>query len=653
MFEWIRQWKWFRWYQAWVCLAISALAATPDWDKAVTKMWVTPAMDRLNLVGPWRGTRPDRGAVCPPGETRQIWLDFDGHKLPPGTHALWLAITATVDRQTNTLPVDFSTNAPIPAEKLDACEKELMTRTNTLSPERRLFLHALGATEPKRNHWHHWDAEMNPVKKRLVRPAKFSAILAAAINLHRPIPHFVVWTPNRWLDLAPTVLPPALGQATNLPPVELCRDEYDSACVTVSSLAEVPLRFEVQFLTNAPPDDWTNSPNTVVLRAKVTVWPIRLPASSRMEVFTWNHLPLETNHLAFLKQMKVNWFTLTAPKFTIQTNRVLCDFTEMDASLDVAKPFGKGLFADGFLTAFSDLVEKQTSFTRSNVTYMKLLDQYLGQWTKHMRDKGWKPEDYAIQLWPEPGQAGVSDQDWLFDLMARTSAMLKKIEPKAQIMENPSMPFNQKWYDQMATNSTAILAPAAGQFYLPEDTRDKTWDQVRRSNATVTAESRLMTQVYLRKLNAERGCRRWLYFQREANQQNSIAYFRNAPWKSKWMGLEGVCFNTSWLATGGALENPHYRSTEFWEEYAVKGMYAWRDGMEDIQYLELLEEPLRQIERTNPTHAKFLRDMWIKAQKRVADIGGTETPDKLDDAIALSRRELIMALKMIYPNGNP
>lgn len=621
-------------------------AADIDWNAAITKMWISPITNRLNLVGPWDSQRPLRGALCPPGETRQIWLDFDGHKLPVGNHSLWLVLTAKVDRQPF-VDAFGKTNDPLPKVQLDAREKELFVTTNVFSPERRKFLNGLALSEPARNYWFHWNDEMLIEKKFIRRPIRFGTILTSAINQRLAIPPFVAWTPNKWADFSPTLLPPALGQATNLPPVELCLDEYESACLTLSSLSDVPLAFDLQYLSTAPPPEVAARKDVTVLRVKVTVWPVRIPAQSHMETFLWNDLAADPQHVAFLHRMKANWFTVTFPKFTVKGQQLTCDFKDTDASLKNVKNFGKGMFIYSILMEFDRALETQVGIKRTDATYVPLLEQYFNQWLSHMKESGWSPEDYAIQLWDQPKLGSTLDQSWLGEHLARAAAIMKTIEPKVQIMFNPMLSFNQKAYDQLA-NLATILAPHADNLYLQANTRTNNWIQAQLLKGEDSKDSNLKLQTYLRKLNEERALRRWTFIQHEASVQNGIAYFRHFPWKSKWMELEGVSIWGSWYATGGALINPDYQGTPNWQEYSTKGLYGFREGVEDVQYLELLEDIIKPMEKANHPNARFLRDVFFKAQKRVANTGWyAATPEQLDEAITNARRELMAVLKSI------
>jgi hypothetical protein len=364
-----------------------------------------------------------------------------------------------------------------------------------------------------------------------------------------------------------------------------------------------------------------------------------------MEVYTWNYATSDKEHLAFLKRMKVNWFSLDNPKFKVEGDNLTCDFRDTDTSLAAVKEFGKGMFIFSALGSFSKELADATKIGREDPRYKPLLRQYLTQWMRHMQEKGWKPEDYAIELWDEPGQEGYHDHDWVFELIAESAATMKEVEPRVQVMVNPLMRFNKKWYDTLAGH-VAVWCPYGGLVYLKEDTRDKTWDAVNGLDPKDFAQSNLMSQVYFRKMRAEHGCRLWTYFQRQPTVQNGIVYYRHFPWKDKWMGFDGVSFWSSWYATGGALENPIYLGVPNWEAYAVKGVYGWRDGVEDVQYLELLEDAVAQCKAQSPDRAEALDKLLYAAQKRVADTGWwASTPELLESAINQSRREIAQALQ--------
>jgi len=621
----------------------ASVAAATDWAKVITPHWVGPVQDRLALVMPWDNNRPGPGAVCPPGESRQIWLDIDGHQLTAGSHRFWVIVKAAPYKP----KTPKRKNTDVTDDLLDELEDETTDNefTNPRAEgraERTRFLRALATGDKDRNYWYHWVDNLKYKKMPLQREQTFVAAVEQAVASKTPLPRFVVWNPGKWIDLPPKVLPPTLKHGTQLPKLELCLDEYESACLTVTNTTPAPLSFTLRFAAAAPAV--AQRLDTYAAEVQLEAWPIRLPAKSRFEVYSWNYGNGDLQHLAFLQRMKVNWFSLSNPKFSVNDGKLVCDFTDLDKQLPVVRKFGKGMFIFAALPEFMKELDKQTGVKRGTPECEHHMQEYFGQWLRHMREQGWEPEDYAVELWDEPGQKGHHDQQWKFDLIAAAAKIMQTTEPDVQIMENPLMFFHRKWYDQLAPH-VKIWCPYGGLIYLKDSTHAKTWDDVKDLDPTVFAESNLMTQVYLRDLAHRYDSRRWTYFQRDAKVQNGIVYFRHFPWKNKWMGFDGVSFWSSWYATGGALDKPIYLGTRNWQAYAIKGMYGWRDGVEDVQYLELLEDRVAATAQSDPAASANFADVLKRAQKRVADTGWwARTPELLENAIHESRREIAKAL---------
>lgn len=633
-------------------------AETPRWEEAISRRWVVPQKDRLSLVIPWDSNRPERVRVCPAGQTRQIWLDIDGHALPAGKHRVWLRISA------ERLPRERAPEAPsmdpagepddtmgapvpemdLPGEEIGLAEK--MEAEEGLDRKKMAArLRKLGEEAQERNYWYRWRGDKKPRKESLDREGSFQVAVQRAIRTDGPLPEYVLWAPSPWVDYPPSVLPAGLAGADQVE-VSLCRDEREPVCLAVTNLGELPLRFSVEFLPRAPQAAETTSLSRSVKLA-VEVWPVRLPPTSRMAVFTWNYGMGSEPHLDFLKRMKCNWFSAGNPDFTVEDGRLRCDFEKMDKTLAEVKKRGRAMFIFSALGDFNKSLKKQTGRGSEHPQYDEFLREYLTRWVRHMRELGWEPQDWAVQLWDEPGMKGHWDKDWVFKLIARGAEIIHEVEPDAQVMENPLMRFNKRYYDMIA-DDVDIWCPHGGTVYLTEDTREVKWEEVRDLDPQAShRDSCLMHQVYLRRLCAEHDAVRWTYYQHRPDATRSpIGFFRHFPWKNKWMGFEGVSFWSSWYSTAGALKDPIYLGTKKWWLHTLKGMYGWREGVEDIQYLELLQDAAREAEQQGRTeNARELRATYRSALKRVVEQGWWATdPWQLESAIQRSRRQIIGAL---------
>jgi len=580
-----------------------------DVAAAVEKYWVAPYKDQLCFVMPWDSDRPERARVCPPGETRQIWLDIDGHKLLSGEHRAVIHVSAKRLARGST-----------------SARGDILRRLMDLARE-----------APQRSYWYRWQ-ENGPSKQACPFGESFAREVSALGQRTKALPEYVLWLPSAWVCLPPKILPPSLRSDTEAK-VAFCLDEYEPVCLTVTNLGNTDLEFDVAV---APPGGPLTVSGPLVRRVNLSlkVWPLRLPESSRMAVYTYNYGMDSAEHVAFLKRMKCNWFSLALPQFSVEGDQVICDFKHTDSSLRNVKPSGKGLFIWSAVMEFEKQLKNKANIDRKDRRFELFLRQYLTQIARHMQQQGWKPEDYAVQLWDEAGLPGRDNPEEVFPLLARAARMMREVEPKIQIMNNPAPGgLWLKYYDMIA-NETAIWSPHGGTVFSTQETRGLRWKDVQHLDPEKNRN--LMLQAYLKSNRESLGTKLWTYFNRSF-PYDPIVYYRHMPWKNKRMEFDGVSFFASWYVTGGTLNQPIYLGTQGWWRYALKDLYGWREGVEDIQYLEMVEDAAKTA--ASPTVARELAAVYDRALKRV--IGEQFWPQdsfELEKAIHTSRQELAEAL---------
>ena len=572
-------------------------------DSAIEKHWVAPFKDRLTFVMPWDSKRPERARICPAGETRQIWLDVNGHRLQAGKQTLILDVVA---KRLN--------DGPAPSRH------EMLTR-----------LQALAAEAPSRSYWYPWK-ECKPEKEACPHGASFVNAVRKS-GRRTELPEYVLWTPSAWIGVPPCSLPPTLDSEARVA-TAFCLDEWEPVCLTVTNLGEVDLEFDI----SVSPDgtDKPEAEDSLVRRVELEleIWPLRLPPTARMAAFTFNYGMGDAEHVAFLKRMKCNWFSLANPKFTVSGDEIECDLSYTDRSLQAVRPHGKGLFVYSLLMDFVNGLEKDAGIKPSDDRFEPLLRSYLTQFLRHMRAEQWKPEDYAVQLWDEPGLKNRDDPDEVFPLIKRAARIMREIEPDVQIMVNPLLKPKQLNYYAMIDEETAIWCPHQGAVYTLTDARPLRWDRAR--SLDPSRQGNLVLQGYLKTSREQGGSQLWTYFNRDF-PYSPIVYYRHMPWKNKWMEFDGVSFFGSWYVTGGVLKNPNHRGTPQWWRYSLKDMYGWREGIEDIQYLELAAAAAG----TRGSRSRRAMTVYDRALKRVIGQGWwAKDPLLLEEAITTSRREL-------------
>jgi hypothetical protein len=218
--------------------------------------------------------------------------------------------------------------------------------------------------------------------------------------------------------------------------------------------------------------------------------------------------------------------------------------------------------------------------------------------------------------------------------------MMREVEPKIQVMNNPLLQGSWLKYYDMIADETAIWCPHGGAVFSTQETRGLRWKDVQHLDPDKNRN--VMRQGYLKSNREGRGTKLWTYYNRSF-PYDPMAYYRHMPWKDKWMEFDGVSFFASWYVTGGALKKPSYLGTKNWWRYALKDLYGWREGVEDIQYLEMVEDAAKTA--ASPDAARKLTAVYNRALKRV--IGEHFWPKdsfELERSIHTSRQELAEAL---------
>jgi len=399
-----------------MCCSFAGAAETQVLPQsAVKKLWVTANLDRINLLIPWDGKYRAPARVIAPGETRQVWLDIDATKLAAGRYSTWVIVRANRQIEEGE-PGDVD---------------DFMTALGPGPKEQQNFLRKLAGEAEQRNQWWHWVDNLKYRKKPIADGEHASGFVASVERVlnRKPdkLPEVVVWTPNRWIDYPPNVMPPTLQSGGALH-TSLARGEREGVCITITNVSPVKQKINVT-LSPEKPDPVGNTHRAAAIKLDVEIWPITLPDVARFDIFTYNYANTDKRHLKLLKDMKCNWFSLQNPDFVVTDNRLVCDFTKTDKSLAAVKPFGKGLFIWAAVLDFTKKIKKNHGIDRTDPHFMPQLQQYLTQWVRHMRQSGWSTRDYAIQLWDEPGQKGHHDQPWKLALIAEAADMLRSAEP--------------------------------------------------------------------------------------------------------------------------------------------------------------------------------------------------------------------------------
>jgi hypothetical protein len=348
------------------------------------------------------------------------------------------------------------------------------------------------------------------------------------------------------------------------------------------------------------------------IQISLKVYPFVLPEKMPITTYLWDYAPNDAYVKDLLAHkvntMLVNCF-LCPPECDSEGNILKIDFTEHDMALAMKRKYGNPVvYSYGVIPMFNDYVAKPKGWAYLSEPWQKAFKGWIRQWVSHLKEKGMDYQDYSIQIWDEATGDAVSK-------VTSAGPLLREIDPKI------------RWVmDGAQTLPEAQLMDPYVDIWIPH--LDSLWKSAYREPLTAFYKS---THKPV-----------WCYTCRiNMTAQPVLEYYRLKPWYAWKLGFDGVCFwdYNSWrgdpwsdfdvLGSEGYSDNGVVYSgangpvtSRRWE--------AFRDGLQDYQYLYLLNQAILKAESSNnPEQVSLARESRVILNSAVEDVLATQSEPRL------------------------
>lgn len=323
------------------------------------------------------------------------------------------------------------------------------------------------------------------------------------------------------------------------------------------------------------------------IRLAVHVYPLSLPQVVPFDVYSYNYG--DHMHREFLASYRLNWFTMSEPNFDIVDNQIVLDFGNANGAIADHRQFGAKLLSIyGFVQKLDKELREKHQISWEDARTKTFIVSYFEQWVAYLKSQGLMYDDYAMSLWDEPGLKDRSDEQKLLEICP----LLRKADPDVQLAldfcaERP------EFFEQISPY-VDLFIPIKDMVIVPSRDAEGLLDALKAKgvSANSMAYKQASRQLQFKRLRHDQERRKslWTYDQKATDAGSHlicpIDLYRRQPWLTVWNGgFDGVAFFASWYASGGGRE-------------PCKGLEAWREGVEDVQWLLLLQDELRNLETT-------------------------------------------------------
>lgn len=355
---------------------------------------------------------------------------------------------------------------------------------------------------------------------------------------------------------------------------------------------------EQDFVDDLQRRDYPRYDRRIALHVEVA--PVRLPAVPRFGVYTWNASAAGSPaYIKALVEHKTNLFALMEPTFIIANGELTLDpdrVRGLRRLIAAVKPHGKFISLYGFVQSFTKAMAEEHTIKFMSDDYQRYLASYFRQYIAALEDAGLDYEDYALELWDEPRNMKM------FRDLQQVCKLLHGIDPKVRFMIDPLCKL-QDGYELVAEH-IAMWIPHHGMVYdirppmpLPE------WVAGGKDPAEFGRDNNQSIQWSLHRQRRQRGAYLMTYSQYgSASNLDPVGVFRHWPWKMWWMQFDGISFWKVWHATNGMVPGLGINKT-------LKG---WREGVEDVQLVYLLEDAIAAMQAAGADPAEIARARAVR-----------------------------------------
>ncbi|MCX7919360.1 MAG: DUF4091 domain-containing protein [bacterium] len=346
-----------------------------------------------------------------------------------------------------------------------------------------------------------------------------------------------------------------------------------------------------------PLEDRMFSQKTVQITIKVL--PITLPREMPIATYLWDYAENDA-YIRDLIDHKINKMLVPCylcPPICDSTGNVISiDFSKHDTAIAMKHKYGNEIiFSYGVVREFDRWAAKKYHWEYMSDPWKKAFGTWLKSWITHLLDLGLDYTDFSMQIWDE----ATGD---LAKKVAEVGPFLRNIDPRvrwvmngAQNLEEAKLmnPYVDIWIPHLDSLLKSSEKDSLLAYY--KSTGKPIWSYTCRVNMT---------------------------------SQPVLEYYRLKPWLVYQLGLDGVCFwaYNSWrgdpwsdfdvVGDEGYSDNGVVYSSDR-GPIPSRRWEAFREGLQDYQYLFILEQLIKQAEAEGTAQEN---DMLVKLAREAKGI---------------------------------
>ena len=363
-------------------------------------------------------------------------------------------------------------------------------------------------------------------------------------------------------------------------------------------------------------------------KAYLTVgfWPVSFPEETTLYTYNWSYLlwptlvgrekeAVQDLFAHYTNTFVILYTYLPKPSFDKDGNIIAMDFSKFDQQLDYHKGAKMYLLWPGFAAPYNRSLWSW-SLEFMSPQWEKAFEEWVRAVVNHLEERGIKKNQFAFYPVDEPGYTPGKPLS-VHQIHVETAKKIKEIDPDLLVYANPIGQINEEGLEQIA-QVTDILCPDLKQLVIEED----------RNALTQTGRT-----IWTYQCNGP------------GKDLSPIGYYRLQSWGAWLTGARGSGF---WTYVGGG-GNVWDDLSEKRSTYAIiygseeelvpsKRWEAWREGIEDYEYLVMLENELEKYKDNTDEVVKSGQEFLQQTPQRVFK---ESNPQVIDEARTTILRLLV------------
>ncbi len=344
------------------------------------------------------------------------------------------------------------------------------------------------------------------------------------------------------------------------------------------------------------------------------VYPILLPEKLPIAAYLWDYA-LNDAYVRDLRDHKVNTFLMdgwVCPPVCDKNGNVLSiDFSLHDRLLSTKHKYGNPIiYSYGVVPRFNDEIAKPRGWAYLSRPWKKAFKEWIRQWMAHLKEKGLDYQDFSIQIWDEAVKESVSQVTAVGPLLRETDPHIRWVMDGRQTIQEAKLmdPYVDIWIPHLDSLLSLKDKDKNELIEWYKSTHKPVWCYT--CNVNLTA-------------------------------QDPFKSYRLEPWYAWKLGFSGVCFWTYNSWRGDSWDDFDIVDKDGYSDNGVvyQGTYgpvpsrrweAFRDGLQDYQYLYLLNQEILKAEASGiPTSVSLAKDSRILLNTAVEDVIESQSETRL------------------------